>query len=90
MNKARRKDIDEIYSAIDEAHKAMSAHTENLDGLADEEREAFDNLSEGLQQSDQGQMTEAAADALDNAKTYMEQIMSDIDDLLNFLDEARQ
>lgn len=60
MNAARRKRLSEILSKIE----AASA---DLDSVKEEEQEAFDNLSEGLQQSEQGQNAEAAVQAMDNA-----------------------
>jgi len=60
MNAARRKKLSEILSKIE----AASA---DLDAVKEEEQEAFDNLSEGLQQSEQGQNAEAAVQAMDNA-----------------------
>lgn len=41
---------------------------------ANDEREKFDNLSEGLQQAENGQNMEAAADALDSAVQELEGI----------------
>ena len=45
-----------------------------IESLADETRDKFDNMPEGLQQGDTGQMLESRADSLDSAK-------SDIEDL---------
>lgn len=74
MNKQRRARIEKIRADI-------SLMEDELEALATEEREAFENLSEGLQQSEQGQNTDTAASALEAAK-------DSFDDLLNSLEEA--
>lgn len=51
--------------------------------MRDEEQEAFDNLSDGLKQSERGQQSERAADALDSA-------CSSLDDIENNLNEAME
>lgn len=65
MNKQRRKQVAELLAKLetlkDEVHEC-----------ACEEREAFDNMPEGLQQSERGQDTEAAADALADALNDVE------------------
>jgi len=58
VNRARRERLDKALAAI-----AVAA--EEVDALANEEREAFDNLPEGLQQAERGQEMETMADELD-------------------------
>ena len=60
MNKDRRDRI----AKIKEAHEDLRGQIEDLQS---EEQEAFDNMPESLQQSDRGQASEAAADALQSA-----------------------
>ena len=63
MNKQRRKELDRIHTLLLEASEA-------LEMVAEEEQEAFDNLPEGLQQSDRGQeMEETAANLQELADT---------------------
>lgn len=66
MNQQRRK---EIQDALDQLLELK----ERIDFLRDEEREAFDNLPEGLQAAQKGQESEAAADALDTAFDAIEE-----------------
>lgn len=87
MNKSRRKQIDNLYSLVEQHIQGLAEIATDLESLKDEEREAFDNLSEGLQQSEQGQATEAAADALDNAYDALDEL--DLQPILDALDEAR-
>lgn len=58
MNKERRKKLGEIIDQLEYLR-------EDLDAVASEEREAYDNLPESLQESDRGCAMEEAADELD-------------------------
>lgn len=57
MNKDRRDRIAKIKEALEDLRG-------QIEDLQSEEQEAFDNMPESLQQSDRGQASEAAADAL--------------------------
>jgi uncharacterized membrane protein YccC len=76
MNKARRKDIDDMHSAITLAHQVAET-------LRDEEQESFDNLPEGLQQSEQGQRSEFSAEALDRAQQALSEALDALDEARN-------
>lgn len=67
MNKARRKRLSEIADELENLYQ-------DLDAVASEEREAYDNLPESLQESERGTAMEEAADELDD-------ICSELDDL---------
>lgn len=67
MNKSRRKELSRIAEELENLRDA-------LDAVASEEREAYDNLPESLQDSDRGCAMEEAADEL-------EDICSELDDL---------
>lgn len=49
--------------------------------LAEEEREKFDNLSEGLQQAERGQALETAADNLDSFVESLEELIGSLDEV---------
>jgi hypothetical protein len=67
MNKARRKHLSEIADELESL-------CYDLEAVASEEREAYDNLPESLQESDKGSAMEEAADEL-------EDICSELDEL---------
>lgn len=67
MNKSRRKKLGEIIDQLEYLR-------EDLDAVASEEREAYDNLPESLQESDRGCAMEEAADELDNICSEMEEL----------------
>ena len=60
MNKARRKDLGEIYNAL-------ARLAECLEELIDEENEALGNIPESLQATDRYQSTEEAVGNLEEA-----------------------
>lgn len=71
MNNDRRRRIASICTQLD-------AIREERDALAEEEREAFDNMPESLQASERGQASEGAADALDTARDATEEAISSL------------
>jgi len=75
MNQKQKKELDEIFSKLEEIEERLSA-------MRDEEEEKYENLSEGLQQSEKGQAIESAKNALDEACTH-------ISDCKNSVEEAR-
>ena len=60
MNKDRRSQIDEAMGML---HDALAL----IENLASEEQESFDNMPEGLQQSERGVASEEAANDLSEA-----------------------
>lgn len=76
MNKARRKELERALELLEEA-KAI------IEQCHEEEQEGFDNLSEGLQQSENGQKIEAAADNLLCA-------LDEFDTITEYINEATQ
>ena len=74
MNPDRRKKIDEAAELIGQAKTLLEI-------ARDEERDAFENLPEGIQQSEKGERIEQAAEKLD-------EIVDAIDTLEGDLSEA--
>lgn len=68
MNNERRK---RIASALEQMEEVKS----EIEQLAEEEREAYDNMPESLQESERGCAMEEAADNLDNAASSLEEAM---------------
>lgn len=74
MNKERRAKIAKILAQLSDLK-------DELESVAGEERDAFDNMPEGLQQSDRGQNSEQAADALDEAVNAMGEAVDQLEGL---------
>ena len=72
MNAQRRKEIAKAIALIEDAIAI-------LDSVAEEEREAYDNLPESLQYSERGERMEECAEAIE----YVSGELSDQIDSLN-------
>ncbi len=102
MNAATRKEITEIFARVEGLVNLLSPITSELEDIISKledlqgiEQDKFDNMPEGLQQSEQGQKTEAAAAALDEAKSTLEQLKdaldgSELEDAKNSLETASE
>lgn len=88
MNKQRRKEAGTIRNRIEDVQTEMVAIMEDLGNLRDEEQEGFDNMSEGLQQSDTGQRIEMAANELDEAFNTLDEIDTILQSAMEHIDEA--
>lgn len=75
MNNTRRKMLDKVIEMLDTAYSS-------LEEIKDEEDEAFNNLPEGIQESERGERMEEVIDALDNA-------LSSIDEAREQIEEAK-
>lgn len=72
MNKYRRNQLQKIYDAI-------SAIQADLEEVRDDEQEAFDNMPEGIQCSERGEMSENAISELDDALYALEELLEHIE-----------
>lgn len=73
MNAARREQLKRAMTLVGEAWGILEA-------VADEEREAFENLPEGLQQADRGQAMEEIADKLDEIRDTLQSAEGDLEE----------
>jgi len=69
MNNERRKEIDRIISELQQ----LQSDIENVLG---EEQDAFDNMPEGLQQSDRGEAASEAISELESAQSGVDEVIS--------------
>jgi uncharacterized coiled-coil DUF342 family protein len=72
MNKIRRAAIEKLNSQLDDIKT-------ELEGLADEEQQCFDNLPESLQTGDRGTNMEEAANALSEAVGNIEAAIENLE-----------
>ena len=75
MNKERRQKIGKIIEKLEYI-------TAELDALAEEERQAFDNLPESLQYCERGEEMEAAADELEDVSGEVLELSSRLEELI--------
>lgn len=71
MNKQDRKELQNALDLMEEAR-------EIIERLKDAEREKFGNLSEGLQQAENGQRFESNADTLDEAYDSLDSAIDNV------------
>jgi hypothetical protein len=64
--------------------------SEELNQMAEECREKHDNMPEGLQEGEVGQMLEERADACENAASELDGVDFDINDDQTFYDEVKE
>ena len=68
MNKTRRRKIQLIINALQD-------NLNHLEDLKQEEEESFNNLPESLQESERGEAMENAISNLDDAVTYLGEVI---------------
>ncbi len=73
MNNARRAALQAIRTKV-------IGLQNDLEALKDEEQEAFDNLPEGLQETERGEKMEAAVETIESAIYAMEETMDFLND----------
>ena len=69
MNNSRRSQVKKITQMLyDSIYVCFAVYGEELQGILDEEQEAYDNFPEGIQESDRGQQM---SDFIDNMETVI-------------------
>lgn len=88
MNSQRRKAIQEAIDLLLSIGEPLERAISIISDAASEEREAYDNLSEGLQASERGERMGAAAEALEGVQGALEEFA--LDDLIADLQGAME
>ena len=76
MNKTRRKELEKAIDLLGQAQ-------EIVDCCAEEERDAYDNLSEGVQESERGMQMEENADNLEDASSNLQDVINQIQEVVD-------
>ena len=80
MKEERLKTLKHCLNMIQNAHDV-------LEEVRDEEQDAFDNLPEGLQYSERGDMMQDAVDTLDEAIDYLYDVLSSLESVETTADD---
>ena len=88
MNRIRRKSLRTILGQMDELSTVLETVKEALQDVLNEEQEAYDNLPEGLQESDIGQQMQEYIDALEGVVDSLGEL--DIEDLYGTIEEIAE
>lgn len=75
MNKQRRKWLEDVIAKIQDAQSEVQ-------NIAEEERESFDNMPEGLQEGERGQTISENADDLEGVDSDFESILDTLNEIL--------
>lgn len=81
MNATGRKTLQEIVELIQQASALLEEAKDKASDLACEEDEKYENLSEGLQQSEMGCRLQEGVDTLNEFADAIEEVISQVDDL---------
>ena len=88
MNRIRRKSLRTILGQMDELSTVLETVKEALQDVLNEVQEAYDNLPEGLQESDRGQQMQEYIDALEGVVDSLGEL--DIEDLYGTIEEIAE
>lgn len=88
MNKARRRQIADVQKRVEGLEGILEELKSMVEAIKDEEQEYLDNIPENLQGSERYELAENVVENLDNAYELLDEI--DIEDLLGYLEEAKQ
>lgn len=88
MNRIRRKSLRTILGQMDELSTVLETVKEALQDVLNEEQEAYNNLPEGLQESDRGQQMQEYIDALEGVVDSLGEL--DIEDLYGTIEEIAE
>ena len=88
MNDKRRKElhalIDRLRAAADESSNIYT----DFSITVDEEREAFDNMPESLQQSEKGEAASEGLNTLESALGMLDAVMDDLNQIADNIQET--
>lgn len=89
MNDARRKQIRAIITRLGKASDlGLEDLREALEGIRDDEQEAYDNMPEALQAGERGTASEAAVSVLEDVISGLEEVIGFLDGVGDQLEEA--
>lgn len=90
MNKDRRAAINEQVETLENLRGQMADVLSAIETIYDEEQEYVDNMPESLQSSERGEAAATAAINLENAKSSLESLDSEIGDAIDYLNSAAE
>lgn len=83
MNKEMRKRLVEAQDLLQKAYDLLDEAKSIVEEVSGDERDKYDNASEGLQATDRFMQLEENADTMDDFVSEIEEAMDTIDDLQN-------
>lgn len=101
MNKERRNDLSKIIDLIEslktkfaKLHDEMEELAGKVDDVRSMEEDAYENMPDGLKNSDRGEVAQQAIDAMQSAQDSLLELAdafdeSNLDNIITSLDDAR-
>ena len=90
MNQLRRKEIGRLTDLMNRKRYDITVDLAGeIENIRDEEQEAYDNLPDGIKESDRGWQMEEAIDNLESALQALEDIEQLFCDIEDYLIEAQ-
>lgn len=88
MNRIRRRSLKAILGQLDELSTVLETVKEALQDVLTEEQEAYDNLPEGLQETERGQQMQEYIEALEGVVDSLGDL--DVEDLYGTIEEIAE
>ena len=88
MNNQRRKDIRKAIELMNEAVAALENAKSILETASEEEREAYENLPESIQDDERGSKMYENCDTIDNVVDSIDTQVSEITDCVDSLENG--
>lgn len=88
MNRIRRRSLKAILGQLDEFSTVLETVKEALQDVLTEEQEAYDNLPEGLQETERGQQMQEYIEALEGVVDSLGDL--DVEDLYGTIEEIAE
>lgn len=82
MNKQRREKIGKLKARIQGVQIELKQLLGELSSILNEERDAFDNMPEGLQSSYRGMCSEEAIDSMEEASGKLDEVIELLSDIV--------
>jgi len=90
MNKERRKQIEAIKGLGSQIETLLEEMKSAVVAVQEAEQEAFDNLPEAIQYGERGDKAQTAIDALGNADSELDDIVTSLENFATYLDDASE
>ena len=89
MNNRRRSELANINKNLEKIYESLKKTYDDLTMVHDEEEDSFGNLSEGLQATWNGQISEEAIGNMSEAIELLDEVMEKLSDANDYIEEAR-
>lgn len=88
MNKQRRKDLEKVKEYLEAANQPLADALNDLEGIRDEEEEAYESVNESFPGSERAEKMQEALDALNSAIEQVEAMTEAYDEAVGYIDTA--